>query len=203
MTRKNTIIIAVFVNAVLLVMLFMTAVKHEEAPITFAANNDSFKEEVSPPPTPLPAETPQISLPVEVAAKELAEPSIEPVIHRLPEPVDPVVPSSVVKEVVVKKGDTLEKIAKANKVSLEELIHLNKLSNSFLRIGQVLKLPDNLKEVTPIANNGGKYYIVKAGDNPWTIAMKHHIHVEELMQLNHMDKEKAKKLKPGDKLRVR
>jgi len=33
--------------------------------------------------------------------------------------------------------------------------------------------------------------------------MKHHMKVEELLRLNHFNKEKAKRLKPGDKLRIR
>jgi hypothetical protein len=49
----------------------------------------------------------------------------------------------------------------------------------------------------------GKYYIVKSGDNPWSIAIKNHIKFDELLRLNHLDEEKAKKLKPGDKLRIK
>ncbi len=48
-----------------------------------------------------------------------------------------------------------------------------------------------------------KYYIVKHGDNPWTIAVKNKIKVEELLRLNNLDESKAKKLKPGDQLRIK
>ena len=38
------------------------------------------------------------------------------------------------------------------------------------------------------------YYTVKCGDNPWTIAMKHHMKVEELLKLNNLDNKSAKKI---------
>ncbi|NBO24125.1 MAG: LysM peptidoglycan-binding domain-containing protein [Chlamydiae bacterium] len=47
------------------------------------------------------------------------------------------------------------------------------------------------------------YYTVKNGDNPWTIATKNHIKVEELLKLNGLDSTKAKKIKPGDRLRIK
>ncbi|MCC6128147.1 MAG: LysM peptidoglycan-binding domain-containing protein [Chlamydiae bacterium] len=47
------------------------------------------------------------------------------------------------------------------------------------------------------------YYTVKVGDNPWTIAMKHNMKVEELLRLNGLNEEKARKLKPGDRLRTK
>ncbi|HSX13751.1 MAG TPA: LysM domain-containing protein [Chlamydiales bacterium] len=50
---------------------------------------------------------------------------------------------------------------------------------------------------------GPEYYIVKVGDNPWGIAMKHHMKLEELLKLNQLNEEKARKLKPGDRLRTR
>lgn len=48
-----------------------------------------------------------------------------------------------------------------------------------------------------------QFYVVQCGDNPWTIAIKHHIKVSELLKLNHLDNKKARQLKPGDRLRIR
>jgi nucleoid-associated protein YgaU len=59
------------------------------------------------------------------------------------------------------------------------------------------------KAVDHKAVEEGKYYIVKSGDNPWSIAIKNHIKFDELLRLNHLDEDKAKKLKPGDKLRIK
>ena len=54
-----------------------------------------------------------------------------------------------------------------------------------------------------MAEQGPEYYTMKVGDNPWAIAMKHHMKVEELLRLNGLNEERARKLKPGDRLRTR
>lgn len=246
MTRRNTIIVAVLVNAVLLTLLFVTAVTHddenyvqtqlvmdkEEKPIDLSLLNEPkvIQPVVASASVPIPlAAMPSAQDPLANVVKALEAPVLpapagssspvdDKIVHKFPEPVVqiPVEAAPVAlpkqpkyQEVVVKKGDSLEKIAKAQKVSLDELVKLNNLPNSFLRIGQVLKIPEQTATLAKAVDNKPKeipssqYYIVKAGDNPWTIAMKHHIKVEELLRLNHMDKEKAKRLKPGDKLRIR
>ena len=110
-------------------------------------------------------------------------------------------------EVVVKQGDVLEKIARLNNTTVEEIMKLNSLPNTKLQIGQILYVPDSGR--APVVhqkesqNLDEKYYIVKNGDNPWSIAIKNHIKFDELLRLNHLDEEKAKKLKPGDKLRIK
>lgn len=115
-------------------------------------------------------------------------------------------------EVKVKKGDVLEKIARHHHTSVSEIMKLNRLSSANLKIGQVLKIPSRSAVATqsktvhaPATSASGevKYYTVKSGDNPWTIAVKNHMKVEELLKLNNMDAEKAKRLKPGDKIRIR
>jgi len=93
----------------------------------------------------------------------------------------------------------------------------NKLTSSNLRIGQVLKIPNKSiakaepstivyspQTSTPTnpSNEGAKYYTVKKGDNPWTIAVKNHLKVEDLLKLNNMTEEQARRLKPGDQLRI-
>jgi len=225
MTRKNTIIVAVLVNAVLLTLLFVTAVTHddeyyaqsqipaldkEEKPIDFSLLSADKTQPVE---QPIAVATPVVPTPV-VPETPVAQ---EKIVHTLPEAVAQIpVENAVItpkepiklKEVIVKKGDSLEKIAKVNKVAIDDLIKVNNLPNTFLRIGQVLKLPEAGVVMAKASSSkeaitSSLTYVVKSGDNPWTIAMKHHIKVEELLRLNHLDKEKAKKLKPGDKLRIR
>jgi LysM repeat protein len=113
---------------------------------------------------------------------------------------------------IVKKGDSLDKIAKAHHTTVDEIIKLNQLPSSFLRVGQQLKVPAERtlaaapkpKPPAPAKEEGAaEYYTVKVGDNPWTIAMKHHMKVEDLLRLNALNEEKARKLKPGDRLRTR
>lgn len=59
------------------------------------------------------------------------------------------------------------------------------------------------EKIAPKKKEDVEYYIVKSGDNPWTIAHKHHMQVEELLRLNNMDEVKAKRLRPGDRLRIK
>jgi peptidoglycan endopeptidase LytF len=135
-----------------------------------------------------------------LAQKEVVEPNID----------------SHVKEIIVKQGDTLDKIAKNYRATVSEIMKLNRLSDTRLHIGQILYVPKvddvifdskqtHSSEISSSGNTNksdAKYYIVKHGDNPWTIAIKNGIKVEELLKLNNLDESKAKKLKPGDKLRI-
>lgn len=221
MDRKKTIITAVLINAgVLAVLLIAALVGQEEVSIP--------EQQVVVAPEPL--------LPVETAAKEEqpAPPLVqlppaasvpvpeEQVVHKLPPPAvavaepevkpEPKAVESGYIEVVVKKGDTLEKIARAHQTTVEEILKVNQLPSSFLRIGQILKIPaaktlstaPKLKPLPPKEKTAGpEYYTVKVGDNPWTIAMRHHLKVDELLKLNGLNEEKARKLKPGDRLRIR
>jgi LysM repeat protein len=122
-------------------------------------------------------------------------------------------------EVKVKKGDVLEKIARHHHTTVAEIMKANKLTSSNLRIGQVLKIPNKtIKKAetstishtqptsfhaeTPASNSSSKFYTVKKGDSPWTIAVKNHLKVEDLLKLNNMNEEQARRLKPGDQIRI-
>lgn len=102
-------------------------------------------------------------------------------------------------EIVVRAGDTLDKISRTYGVSVEELMKINHLIDTRLQIGQTLRLSKKDVEKSHVE----KFYVVRNGDNPWTIAMKNHMKVEELLRMNNLDEEKAKRLKPGDRLRIR
>jgi LysM repeat protein len=121
-------------------------------------------------------------------------------------------PASSASDIEVQKGDTLEKLAKLHHTSVDEIIQLNHLPSSFLRVGQRLKIPavkprETPKQKTaaplPLATEQAEYYTMKVGDNPWSIAMKHHIKVDELLKLNGLNEKTARKLKPGDRLRIK
>jgi peptidoglycan DL-endopeptidase LytF len=128
-------------------------------------------------------------------------------------------PASEFIEVKVKKGDVLEKIARHHHTTVAEIMKANKLTGSNLRIGQVLKIPNkaikkaepstivyspqpSMATSSPASENGPKYYTVKKGDNPWTIAVKNHLKVDDLLKLNNMSEEQSRRLKPGDQLRI-
>ena len=189
MNKKNTILIAVLINAGLLAVLLVAALTTEEETVPsqqiIAEAPPILPQFDEPPPKP-------IEIPI-----VLAEP--EPVLHKLPPlAVEAPILAVATNEVAVKKGDSLEKIAKSHHVSINEIVKLNHLPNTFLKVGQVLKIPTS---ATP--EKGPEYYTVKVGDNPWAIAMKHHMKVEELLRLNALNEERARKLKAGDRLRIR
>jgi len=225
MNRRDMIIVAALINAGLLVVLFVSAVKpgnSEEKSSLASLNQPAEKIETA---VTKPASSPkgdQIDQVIneysaKVAQKEQKETTSLPLPVLTPEPKiasaepapkAPLKPSSgEFRTVTVEKGDVLERIARHNGVTVEELMKLNDLSNSRLQIGQVLKLPAKsstkvVKKKTSMPAEG-KYYTVKGGDNPWTIAQKNGMQVDELLELNNMDEEKAKRLRPGDKLKIK
>lgn len=239
MTRRDTIIVAALINAGLLVVLFVSALKNEEAREELVVK----KEEVVPAALPEPAfrtEAKQMmGDEVDLVLKQYNQPNplstatLSPVegkesaavsaplafSEELKTSLEPVTPARVetstptealYKEVIVKKGDVLEKIARQHHTTVSEIMKATGLSSTQLKIGQVLKVPSKTSKVaevvadkTPLSPTSAKYYTVKPGDNPWTIAVKNHIKVEELLKLNHMDEAKARKLKPGDQIRIR
>ncbi|MCP5507255.1 MAG: LysM peptidoglycan-binding domain-containing protein [Chlamydiales bacterium] len=119
-------------------------------------------------------------------------------------------------EITVKSGDILGKIARANGTTVSAIKKVNNLTSDRLRIGQVLRVPLNTKKEqtqqqtassTNIAKNDSltgtaQYYIVESGDNPWKIAKKFHVSVNELLRLNNLDEARARNMKPGDRIRV-
>ena len=264
MSRKDTIIIAVLVNAGLLIVLFASALKSHSSSDEFAVNNPpviqetsdlAFKKEVispagdevdvalnqfaqnsmasahasmqtqeaiqpesnssTPPlsPTNFAEDLKAIGIP-ETSPASLTQAS-QPLSQMVTMPQNKLTPEFT--EIKVKKGDVLEKIARQHHTTVAAIMKTNQLTNTNLRIGQVLKIPNKAikkAEPSPIVfspqtpNTGlasasdAKYYTVKKGDSPWTIAVKNHLKVEELLKLNSMTEEQARRLKPGDKLRI-
>ena len=95
---------------------------------------------------------------------------------------------------VVKKGDNLYSIARANDINVDTLKNDNGLSNNILNIGQNLKIrvPNNSMEV--LECYGSDYveeepttYIVKKGDNLYSIARKYNTTVDEIKRKNNLN----------------
>ena len=251
MSRRDTIIVAVLINAGLLIVLFASALKSNSCSEDFAVAPVSTFQDVhslalkkdpvpvmgdevdlalsqfTQPPVVAAAIQPSANMPMTspVAAsssfaddlKAIALPehattpsATAPTVYTLVAPIapQPKLASEFV-EVKVKKGDVLEKIARYHHSTVAEIMKTNKLTNTNLRIGQVLKIPNKTigkAEISTIANisseEGAKYYTVKKGDNPWTIAVKNHLKVEDLLKLNSINQDQARRLKPGDQLRI-
>lgn len=85
---------------------------------------------------------------------------------------------------VVKKGDTLWSIAKANNISVDKLKSLNNLTSNNLNIGDSLIVKDS--DSSSSNNDDNNYYIVKKGDSLWSIARANNISVDELKAINNL-----------------
>jgi LysM repeat protein len=94
----------------------------------------------------------------------------------------------------VKKGDSASSIAKAEKVSLADLLAANKLtSKSVLKVGQTLTIPTNgaaapATLASPAASGtaGAHTYTVKSGDSLSKIAHANGTTVDALKATNHL-----------------
>lgn len=152
-------------------------------------------------------------------------PVLQPVLQTHVDPIArPVVPSAASKdeyqEVVIKRGDALDKLARQFGVPVKEIKRINQLSSDRLSVGQLLMLPKNptsdtttvraataekvvATTATPAApSTDVQFYVMKAGDNPWKIARSHKMKLEDLLELNGWTEESARNLKPGDTIRV-
>ena len=225
MNRKDVIIVACLLNIALFMILFATATAWEEesqddAPVPF----DAPVEQVMIPEVAVPIE---VIIPKQAPVDEIDEVVQEytkrrdvvrrDVLLKQPEPAivqPPTIPSKeIVVEVTVKKGDVLSKIAKFHGVSVDDILHVNGLASTKLKIGQVLKIkktvPDKMAVTDAIAmsSESGQdvqgFYVVQGGDNPWKIARKCKIDYDELLRLNDLNEERAKNLKIGQKLRIK
>jgi len=83
---------------------------------------------------------------------------------------------------VVKPGDTLWGISNQYGVNVSDLAAINNITGSTLRIGQVLKIPNNS------GNNPDNMfmYTVKKGDSLWNIARTYGTSVEEIKRINYL-----------------
>jgi len=117
---------------------------------------------------------------------------------------------------LVKKGETLPKIARLYRVEVEPILEINRLDGSSrLHRGMTLLIPlPKDEEVKPLvtaqkkkngSNRNGKseevIYTVKKGDTLWSIANEMRVNIGALSRWNNLHPEK--KLVPGDKLKIR
>ena len=102
----------------------------------------------------------------------------------------PRAPSPVTRVYMVKRGDTLDKIAKKNNTTIGVLLRLNKMKlQEPLYVGKKLKLPHteaNAGEAEKTAGKKSKTYVyrVKKGDTLDKIARRCNTSVSELRRLN-------------------
>lgn len=110
---------------------------------------------------------------------------------------------------VVKKGDNLYSIARANNIDVDTLIKDNGLTSNNLAIGQIIRirvpkssLEEEIEECygadyVPQTSSSETIYIVKKGDNLYSIARKYNTSVSEIKSKNNL---KSNLLSIGQKL---
>ena len=87
---------------------------------------------------------------------------------------------------VVKSGDSLYSIARKYNTTVDEIKKLNNLSSNLLNIGQVLKIPSSESSNTGSNTGTTNTYVVKSGDNLYSIARKYNTTVDEIKRLNNL-----------------
>lgn len=231
MSKKDTILIAVLVNVGVLIVLFLSSIKQQPVVVNPAGqvlshNHEEKKEaksldQVDAVLSNYEKKMQEAQVSKQKSIKEPLASKKEPIAKQEPKQSGAIaksIPTQQVQtvqstpnnhhiqEVTIQQGDSLDKIAKIYGCSIEELKQLNHLtSSSYLQIGHTLYVPKHSKATKPVMEQQQQplYYTVKTGDSPWKIAHKNHIKLEELLRLNGLNEAKAKKLKPGDRLRIR
>ena len=79
---------------------------------------------------------------------------------------------------IVKKGDSLYKIAKEYNTTVNEIKKINNLTSNLLSIGQKLQVPN--------AQDNYSIYIVKKGDSLYKIAKEYNTTISEIKKLNNL-----------------
>ena len=86
---------------------------------------------------------------------------------------------------VVKKGDTLSKIAKLYGTTVNEIARINKIKNvNLIYPGQVLEIILKSNNIEQTQNT--ITYIIKRGDNLWNIARKYGVSVNDIVKWNNI-----------------
>ncbi len=230
-SRRDTIILAVLVNSALLSFLFFMASEPDTLDFDRSTQAALITEEttqVEEPVTtlvavaePIVEQTQPVSNSYQSgvwqpqAQEPTASPYIttaEPEVHNTPYSGTSHEEEQYV-EVRVKRGDFLEKIARANGTSVSEIKRLNHLPSDRIDIGQILRVPraSTSRRSERVAHNtrsesteqAGQYYTMKVGDNLWNISRQHQVSFDDLLRINNLDEEKSRLLRPGDRIRVR
>lgn len=216
MTRRDTIISAALINAGLLVILFVCALGVDET-IDSKAAQASFVPTIQ----TIPEVQPTEQLVQEISLVASATDSREVIIQK----------GDRLDLLAKQYGVTPEAIVEANRLSSTQLVVGQKLQiphprGAFIADAQPVVMSEPLSPVEPApikstppakparskalasAKNSStdpsaQYHYVQKGESPWHIAKKYGISVDKLMKLNHLDEATARRLREGDRLRVR
>ncbi len=87
----------------------------------------------------------------------------------------------------VKRGDTLNSIAKAFNISIEDIQKANVICNpNFITIGEPLIIPEKNMNL-PKSQGEGPYYITQYGDTYWCLSKEFNIPIKSLVYMNKLN----------------
>ena len=115
----------------------------------------------------------------------------KPAMAKKPEPVRVVTH-------VVKSGDSLFNIANRYGVTTKKIQEVNKLTSFNIAVGQSLTIPEPAK--TAAVETGLKKYMVKKGENAFSIASGHNMPIDRFLSINNLSS--GSKIFPGQKVYV-
>ncbi|MCJ7508648.1 MAG: LysM peptidoglycan-binding domain-containing protein [candidate division Zixibacteria bacterium] len=104
---------------------------------------------------------------------------------------------------IVKKGDTLLKIAKAFGVTTTKLVRINNLKDeSYIFTGQRLKIPVDKSRYSSTEEKSKKpiVHVITAGDTLWGIAVNYGVSLEKILKWNKL--KDPSYIRVGDKIRI-
>jgi membrane-bound lytic murein transglycosylase D len=153
------------------------------------------------------ASSPSSPSPVTSSVASISVPSATPTEISSPEKSTDVkdLPTPSLRTVRARTGDTLARIARAQKVPLGELMRLNPAAAKTLHPGDEIRLSGSESgakfrtESREKGSAGSSTYLVQKGDTLASIARKHGVTVQELKTWNKL---KGKHLRSGQRLRV-
>ncbi len=145
---------------------------------------------VPPKPTAPPAKAPALAKTSSPPAKASSA-SAKPVTAKKPEPVRGVTH-------VVKSGDSLFNIANRYGVTTKKIQEANKLTSFNIAVGQSLTIPESTKNAA--VETGLKKYMVKKGENAFTIASSHNMPIDRFLSINNLSS--GSKIFAGQKVYV-
>ncbi len=97
----------------------------------------------------------------------------------------------------ITRGDSFRRIAWRFGSSVDELLHINRLSSDYARPGETILVPVGRIKDRPLPANS-RLYTVRSGDSLWSISHKVHVSIGLLRNYNLLHKHST--LHPGQKL---
>jgi membrane-bound lytic murein transglycosylase D len=94
---------------------------------------------------------------------------------------------------VVKRGDSIQVIARAFNTTIKRIKELNNLQSNIIKVGQKLV-------IQPLKMEGAISYTVQSGDTPYSIAVKNGMDLRTLLRINGL--RSRSKIYPGQQLWV-